>query len=388
MIAARALPWPRLVVAAGLCAIAIFFHLTWVAAVDVWRIDRDWRGFFHAGELFLAGNYGAIYEPRPEGVYPAAFVYPPPMLWPFMLLAWAGPPAGYGILTGGSMLLLALALRLLGDLFEAPRGAVALVALATLASAPWTTMLFVGQLSMVPTLLFVVGFVAWARGAEFAAGVAFGAMLCKPTLAFAAPLLALLTGRWRILLGTAVVAVALAVSSLPLGIDLWSEWFTATQQLSTRLRAHTLLWKHTTVYAFWRATVGQGEETALVRALWLAGSAALVLAASAIVLRRGTLPIPRLMTVAALLTVTVTPYLFYYDQLLLLPAGAAWYLGRRDYRLKVAWGTAGLALLSTCLAHHASVYFLQSGPPLAGLCNTVWFAAELWDLYEPVSSRA
>ena len=364
----------------GLLAIAVFFHLVWLGALDVWRIDRDWRGFFHAGELLLAGERAAIYLPRAEGEYPAAFVYPPPMLWPFMGLAWLGAPTAYATITATSVLLLVLILRWLRELLDAPTRTTLLIALVTVASAPWMTMLFVGQLSMVATALFVFGFVAWQRGHEFSAGIAFGAMLCKPTLAFAAPLLALLRGRWRILQGLAATAAVLVVVSLPLGVDLWGDWLGATATLSARLRDHTMLWKHTTLYAFWRSALGAGVETSLVRAVWWSGAVLLVSLPCILVLRRPQLPISRLMTLAALLTVTVTPYLFYYDQLLLLPAGAAWYLGRANYQRSRCWHLAGGALAASCLAHYASLYVARDLPPLAGLCNTVWFGAELWDV--------
>lgn len=364
----------------GLVTVAVFFHLAWLSSIDVWRVDRDWRGFFRAGELLLTGDPTAIYQPRGEAEYPAAFVYPPPMLWPFMLLAWMGPPAAYLTLTASSIVLLAVITYALGDLLPSPARARALVALATVATAPWMTMLFVGQLSMISTTLFVLGFVAWSHDRDLLAGLLFGALLYKPTLAFAPPLLALATGRWRVLAGMGVTGVALVLVSLPLGVDLWAAWGQATAQLSARLRDHTPLWKHTTLYAFWRATLGGGSETPMVRATWLVGSAVLVAVPCALLARQRDLPVARVMTLAALLTATVTPYQFYYDQLILLPAAAAWYLGRGNYRRPACWRIAGGALAACCLAQYTSLYILREWPPLAGLCNTIWFGAELWDL--------
>jgi hypothetical protein len=357
--------------------IALFLHLAWWHRIDTPPEQLDVFGFHRAAALLLSGHRAEIYPGSWATGLP--FVYPPTVLYLFLPLGLVSAKAAYALVTLTSIVLLVLVLRGLADLLPIPRADWPLVTLAVLAAPPWTAMLMVGNVTMLWMSIIVAGFVAWHRGQELAAGCLLAVLATKPTLAPVFPLLGLVLRRTRLLAGMAIGYAGLFIASLPLG--LWDDYAAATGRWMNFLRGNPpWLWKHMTLYAFWRLTAGGGHDTPVVFGLFVVGAVAFLVATVWVVSRRPDAPLPRLMGVAVLLTAVIAPYLFYYDTLLFVLPGLVWYLARDTYRRVACWRLAGAALIFAYVWEYLSLYWLKWGGPLVGPAIAVWLVAELVDL--------
>ncbi len=196
------MPWSRL----RLWAIALFgVGLAPIVAAPFYGF-HDWSDFWSAGSVVGTGDL--VDSARLQawqvahGLPPVPFPYPPAaalLLKPFALL-----PLDVSFWVHAAvMLLCAVAAGRLGArLFGLP---LQVGVLSTLAWAPVTGAIVIGQNTPLALLLATLAIGAVVTGRDVAAGGWLGALLYKPTLA--APLLGvmLLRGRWR---GLVIVAVA------------------------------------------------------------------------------------------------------------------------------------------------------------------------------------
>jgi hypothetical protein len=170
---------------------------------------HDWPAFAAAGatvgtpDLVDPGRH--IAWQLAHGLPAAVFPYPPGVAWLFGPIG--GLPLGLGWAINGLVMLacaVAAGLVLARVLGTTDRAGV----LATLAFAPVTASIVLGQNG--PAGLLLAAIVIWAleTDREIVAGIAAGLLLYKPT--YAIPLLGLLAlrGRWRAIGAAAAVAVA------------------------------------------------------------------------------------------------------------------------------------------------------------------------------------
>lgn len=299
----------------------------------------------------------------PEALYaPSAFpfLHPPPVAALSRLLAPLPPLGIYGVVLGLNVLaLVALVVALWRLRHDPPTRD--LILLAALASAPWWIQLMLGQPAAVWPMLWAVGLLL-SRRHPLWGGLVWSLTGLKPVFLVGPLVLALVRGR-RSLAGLALGLLGLGLVSLPLGADVWLDWLAALEDGLDLAAAPAALFKQHTVRASlvwlgvphaswlaWLGTLGWGAGTLLV--VW----------------RRRDDPFLGL-SLLALATVALSPYLYFYDAfLLLLPAAYRW---RSGHVSASSWIAAALFLLQLVL------YFgPQEGAPF-GLITAIWLTVEL-----------
>ena len=181
---------------------------------------------------------------------------------------------------------------------------------------------------------------------------------------------------------------------MPGGMSLWRSWSrfrsacglgppssTAARGVAQRQEAGDApIEKQITMLAFLRVASGGLDGSSAIWILWLVVAVALG-AASAVVWRRADAetPIVRLVGMAALAIVALSPRLYFYDGLVVAVPAAAWYLGRSGYTYRWVRRLEGLCLLSITVV--TAVFFPRPSVvtifgPLAG----IWLLLEAVDL--------
>jgi hypothetical protein len=185
-------------------------------------------------------------------------------------------------------------------------------------------------------------------------------------------------------LGLVLGTAGLVITSLPLGLAMWREYFVATAKMTELTSATSMdLWKHQTLYAFWSTILGPRTPVAWTRAVW-GVSLAPMLVGAALVWRARLVParLDRVLSVIVLGLVACNPYLYFYDGLLLALPGIVWYVRGKTYAVRRCHQVAGLCLLAIFFWQHLSLFVLKSYGHLAltGLGVYVWYLAEVYDL--------
>jgi hypothetical protein len=191
------------------------------------------------------------------------------------------------------------------------------VALVAIAFPAFFHLIAWGQTSALALACFTAGFLLFRDQREFAAGLALGCLIFKPQLALAAAIVFILTGRWRILVGSALSAAAQTAAGIAYyGVEPFRSW------LGT-LRA---------VPALLPSFEPRPYQTHCLRTFWSmlvpwSGAALGLYVVSAIVVLAGTIAIWKhqeslSLEYSALLlaTVLVSPHLTVYDLVILAPA--------------------------------------------------------------------
>jgi hypothetical protein len=362
----------------ALTSVVALHALTFVSVLDAWGgpelLRRDYVVFHEAGRRVLEGAAAELYAPRR---FP--FLHPPPVAVLSTPLGALDPPLVFLVLTASSLLALALALSALRRLHPRP-GEHDVVALAVLASAPWSIALVLGQPLALALAAWLAALLAWQRSHRLTAGLLFGALLLKPPLALAPLVAALVRRDLRMLSGIALAAFALVALALPLGLERWIEWAEAlVRTLGTIDDASLRLWKQHTWLAFLRGVL-PGELAWVGWALVALPTGVLVLMR----VRSDALSLLRRGGLLALATVALSPYAYFYDVLLLVvPAASLWL--ERETRPRTARHALFVVALLTFAAQHVGFFVLQSGSAWAGLATTVWLALDLFSA--PSGSR-
>ncbi|MFN0008448.1 MAG: glycosyltransferase family 87 protein [Planctomycetota bacterium] len=368
--------WLAMAVAAGL----LFGWINSVvqAADPEQTLRRDWCALQAAGSLLLQGRAAESYSLTFEGGY--FFFHPPFVLYPCALLgAISSTWLGYGVSIAIAVLSLAGALALLRRMLPARPGVHATVAAVTVSSSPWFGVLATGQVSAALVLVLAAGFLAWQRGMPFRAGLLLALLAAKPNLGLPLFALAALSGRWRLFAGICAGTAVLLLSTLPLGTEVWLEWWAAMRRSGGTIAAHdVLLWRQPTLFAFWQTVL----PARLAWIAWAAVSVVLYACLARIWGRRASgLDLPRVLSVTVLFLVSCNPHVFFYDGLLLLIPGAVWYACGDRYGGAGVHRTCGVLLALVYAAQHVSTLLLQEqSPPLVGPLVTAWLVVEVWDL--------
>ncbi len=368
--------------------LAMWIHTLRRSGDDPSILDRDWVAFYRAGQLMVEGRWLEIYPGSFSERYP--FPYPPFFMYICGPLGWLPPLGAYGACVAGSVLALFAAFRVLSRWLPGRPSEHVTAALVVLASAPWLGILVVGQFCSWYVLALAAGFATWQRGRPITAGIILSLLLCKPNIGVVVAVAVIAMGGWRVATGLAIGLAALVVSSLPLGLAMWREYFAASAKMADLVRATSMdLWKHQTLYAFWGTVLGPKAPVGWTRLAW--GITLLPMGVGAmLVWRRRPVPrrLARVLSVIVLGLVACTPYLYFYDGLLLMLPGIVWYVQRDDYAVRRCHQVAGWCLLGIYLWQHLSLFVLKAYGHLAltGLGVSVWYVAEVYDLVRGCSA--
>lgn len=318
--------------------LSAFIVLTAICTNLRYNLQTDFVSFWAAAKLALGGNPAAAYDldahkamevtaVAVNGVIP--FPYPPTYflaILPFGLLPYAMAHAAWVGTT-------------LSAYVAAAHKLVPNAGLLALAFPPVIICGIGGQNSFLLAAIFMLG-MTLIKSRPFVAGLILGLMIFKPHLGVLLPL-ALVAGRdGRAFAGATVSTLGLVLfSGLAFGLSSWTG-FIEMLPFAGEIAADGLVsWnKMASIYASLRLI---GMPVALAGAI----HAAVALIASVFVWRVWQTS-PDVRARAAVLgaaTLTVSPYLFIYDQVLLIPALA--YLWQRGGNEKWIAALFGIALI-------------------------------------------
>jgi hypothetical protein len=331
---------------------------------------RDFLGCWGAAQLALAGHAAAAYDSAAlhavqsaaatfgDSVAELPFPYPPAYLLliiPFALLSFPSAMAAWLACTCAFYLFAAKRLF--------PRsGWLAAAFPAVFATAA------IGQNGFLTSGIFMLG-LSLLKRSPFAAGLVLGCLIIKPQLGIALPI-ALLAGRhFRAVAGAAISSAAILLVGLALfGAATTVAWLHEAP-LILRVTSEGLMgWsKLASIYAAARQ-LGASPDAAI------AIHTAVALAAAAVVWRVWRSPAEQGLknAVLAAAAMLMSPYVFYYDGLMLVPA-FLWLVrgGRRPALFLALWCVPLLAIAQMALGDYLNVNPIA---PLAllALCYSHW----------------
>jgi hypothetical protein len=297
-----------------------------VLAASIWECwrnfvqptDRDFLGVWGAAQLALAGKAWAAYDNGVLHAVQAAsatfvsagaelpFPYPPAYLLlaiPFGLMSFPFGMAAWTLCTFGFYLVAAR--RLLPG-----SGCLAAAFPVAYANAA------IGQNGFLTAGIFMAGLYLLAQS-PFVAGLVLGCLVVKPQLAILLPIALIAARQWRAVAGAAMSSIGI----LLLGIAVFGPGATAAwlheAQFIMKITSEGLMgWsKLASVYAAARQ-LGISAQGAI------AIHAVTALVAAAVIWRIWRSPAAQDVKIAALsaATMLMSPYVFYYDELILVPA--------------------------------------------------------------------
>ena len=317
-----------------LLALTIWAFYIWTIATPTLR-DRngnlkgtDFLHFYTLGSLALAHRGGLLYDMDAQAVVAAQRVpnaagirylplYPPQVslvFAPLAHLSYGRALALWWLCTGMIYWACCYAIWRVCPNLRDFGGTVALVAMAFPA---FFHLIAWGQTSALALACFTAGFLLLRDQREFAAGLALGCLIFKPQLALAAAIVFILTGRWRILVGSALSAAAqIAAGIAYYGVEPFRSWLGTLRVVPALLPSFE----------------PRPYQTHCLRTFWSmlvpwSGAALGLYVVSAIVALAGTIVIWKCqeslsLKYSALLlgTVLVSPHLTVYDLVILAPA--------------------------------------------------------------------
>jgi hypothetical protein len=356
------------------CALIVVAAAVWQFALNIRHpAPRDFLSFWSAAQMALAGKPWLAYDNAAlhalqstvasfGGSGEMTFPYPPAYLLlvaPFGLLSFAAGMIVWSLCTAAFFLFAAR--RLMPQ-----SGWLALAFPAAFATAA------IGQNGFVMAGIFMAGLMLLDRR-PFTAGLVLGCLVLKPQLALLLPVALLAGGRWRTIAGAAVSAIGVLLLGLAVFGTATTEAWMHQLPLYGRIGRDGLVgWsKLASVYAAGRQA---GLEAGPALMLHLT-----VLTAAALAVWRiwrsksGDGAKVAILSAAALLA---SPYVFYYDQLILVPA--FFWLVRDKVSPAVVAALWCLSLLTLAqLGLDQPVNFGSLGPiAIAGLVYWSWQASE------------
>lgn len=330
-------------------------------------LGTDFLAFWSASKLALGGNPGAPYDLAliyaaekaavPIDPGPSSFLYPPPFLLVCLPLALLPYLASLALWIAATLAAYVVAVRSwLAARPEAARGAV----LTILAYPAVLINAGHGQNGFLTAALLGSGL--WLLGRRpWLAGALLGALIIKPQIALAIPVLVLAGGRWQAAVsGCAAAAFLCVLSWLVLGEGAWAGFF-AGSETGRAILDQGLVdpAKMVSVFAAARLLDGSAMLAYGLQALVAAGA----LAAVAIVARRCDIGTGTPAAVCAAATPLISPFFLDYD-LTVLAFPMAWLLCEGLRRGFLAWEKLVLtsAFLLPLLARGLA---LEAGVPVA-----------------------
>lgn len=344
---------------------------------------KDWVWLHRVGSLWWSDGLAQVYSGSLDGSQP--FVHPPYFIWfcvPLGLLE-VGWPA-FAVFTLGSAALCAAAVSLLvASLSERPGQRLTAV-LAVLASGSWVGCMVTGQVAALQLLSIAGGLAAWRRNRPVLAGLLLSVLAIKPQLVLPLLVLAASAREWRMVQGLCAGIAVLVASTVPLGLGLWRDYLVSMSFVGNLLAAGSpVLWKQRTLLASLSWIGGRPAGAAGVLGIWLVLVLPLSLGVLRVWWRASRDQLPRLIGIAVLFLVAASPYLFFYDGLLLAVPGIVWWLQRERYASRGRHRVCG-ALLGTIYAwEYVNLAVLGAGlPPIVGLLVACWLLVEVRDFLQ------
>jgi hypothetical protein len=350
----------------------------------------DFTAHYTAGRMALEGEWDRLYDPLVQRSHQRTFlgqgerwaevdVYlSPPVVAlgyaPLARLPYLVAAVLWELLTVAALLAaLWLLWPLLPGLHRFGRATYLVVALS---AQPVLELLGDGQDAGVALLVLVGGLRLLLAGRDFAAGCVLGLGACKPQLFFLLPVVLLVEGRWRALLGGTLVAAALVGGSALLvgraGLAAY-----AALLAGGAYRPHVRVEKMLSLPALAQALlpVGRVALVAVTAGIAAALAGSLALAARRAPPQPGRLP--RLYALAVLSTVLASPHLFLYDGVVLIvPAAIGLEAAGDRPALPVAVAATYLLLWTTPLRQAAVL-----GRPALHLVGAPWAALGILALF-------
>lgn len=306
----------------------------------------DFLAFWSAGRLALEGHPDLVYSEQAiqiahrealpalgDIVFP--WRHPPPFLLLATPLAILPFPISATLFLAGTAWVFLYAARKFSpsqdDLLLAVAAPAALLHIGSV------------QTGLLTAGLTALAFV-WLDRRPLAAGALIGFLVIKPHLAAFWPILLLLQGRWRTFAAAGATAIALLLlAGAVYGFDLYAGFLAALPSAMEAVEKAQI--ERDTLTSLYANLLGLAAPPALAAALhWTSALAAAVIAA--LVWRKGD---ARLSAAAfASATMLLSPYLFFYDETMLLIAVAALYATTMSTSEKAwlafAWGAGALSL--------------------------------------------
>lgn len=348
-------PYARYRLVGNAFALLVLAATTW----ECWRnfvqpTDRDFLGVWGAAQLALAARAAAAYDNGLLHAVQAAaatftsqgaelpFPYPPAYLLlaiPFGLLSFPAAMAAWSLCTFAFYL------------FSARRlcpnsGWLAAAFPVAFANAA------IGQNGFLTAGIFMAGASLLGR-TPFLAGLVLGCLVIKPQLAILFPVALIAARKWRAIAGAAISSAALLLAGLAaFGIATTAAWLHEAQFIVKITSEGLMGWsKLASVYAASRQ-LGLAPEAAIAVHMIVAGLAAVA------TWRIWRSPAAQDLKIAILsaASMLMSPYVFYYDALILVPAFL--YLAREQERpdvLAALWSVPLLLMAQIGLGQSANL---------------------------------
>jgi len=306
----------------------------------------DFIAFWSAGRLAIEGHPDLVYSEQAIQIahreaLPALgnivfpWRHPPPFLLAAAPLAVLPFPIAAIIFLGGSAALFLYAASKLSP----TRGDLAFAAAAPAA------LLHIGsvQIGLLAAGVTALAFV-WLQRRPLAAGGLVGLMIIKPHLAALWPVLLILQKRWTTFFAAAGTAfVLLATAGFVFGFDLYASFVEALPSAMEAVEKGQI--ERDTLTSVFANMLGLSAPPVLAQALhWTSALASAIIAA--MIWRRGDSSLSAAAFACA--TMLLSPYLFFYDETLILIAVAFLYPDAKSTSEKAwlafAWGGGALSL--------------------------------------------
>ena len=241
-------PWrlkwyPRVILIA--LFVGFFFSILYGKGVNTMtgRLGGDYPAFYGAGRIIAQGDWNELYNAKrqllvqedliPDDSGYLCFAYPPYVAlvyWPFSLLNYRLSYTIHTLLMVGALL---LTLHLIRPMIKQVDQYYLCAFTLTLVFYPILRSVLGGQNTAIALLIIASTWRAVTNGHEYLAGALLGLLLFKPQ--FALPLIGLfvLSGRWRVGLGSAFTAAGLYTICVWMqGPDWVTTWFEFGQWFS------------------------------------------------------------------------------------------------------------------------------------------------------------
>jgi len=309
------------------------------------RLGGDYPAFYSAGRIIAEGDWKNLYNAKKQasvqqGLYPGeksgflVFVNPPFWAAVYSPLSLIDYRTSYVIHTLLVIIALFLAVWLISPMNEYIAKHYILFACLALTFYPIFRAVLGSQNITFTLLLIVLAWRAVSANREWLGGIALGLLLFKPQ--FALPLIGLhlLSGRWRVALGSIPVAAILygvgACISGPFWISEWLKYANWAAQIDSGINAHNAVsW-----LGFFQAVLGPYNQAAILTGWGMTIVTCTFLAVLWFIAgRRGDYTALMGITMAAL--VLLPPHVMYYDTGVLIVTLSAMAMCLMDRSLKM-----------------------------------------------------
>ncbi|MCO4746614.1 MAG: DUF2029 domain-containing protein [Proteobacteria bacterium] len=319
-------------------AINALFPILWLIFLpSTGPIHGDWAHLVLVAEHFVRGDWEHLYAVGEHALDPDLYWrYPPFALYAVAPLALLPKTGAYVAMATAGVATLIGAMVLMTKLAPV-RGYRVEWALALFASGPAISNLMLGQSAGWLTLGLVVAATLWTRGRVLLACAVLGLFVVKPNWGIFFGVYALWTREWRGAAVMAGVAAGACLSALPLGAQVWTDFFEISLA-NDAILADYEPYKQITLGAFLKAALGEGSVTTAIWAL----SQLAMFGAAATVWRHSTDHAHKL-GVAVLWLIAANPYASFYDALVLFLPATVWWSAQARWR-PGRWNLVGVLI--------------------------------------------